>query len=350
MKKKYWILIGVLLLLLAGSVTYYCIKKANEPRKYKVKKTELLTRKQEMKVSVNRYEKALFEADKDNLYAEIEKMYGQYPENLIAKDIWKDTLMMRSLKAYLSDPVLLEIYANTLQVFPDLEDLEEELATALCYYQHYYPETEIPHFYSLMPGIDFEMPSVYGYGDDVFINLDLYLGADNKFYKQIGIPLYICARCDKKYIAIDCFKKAIVYWHLPEKKLLTLLDYMIYEGKKLYFAETMFPNRTENDIIGYDNDDYAWAMQYQPEVWNYLVEKDLLFSKSGDIIRKFTEEAPFTKPFSNVSPGRLGCFIGWQIVKQYMENNPEVTLKEMMQNTDSQSILSKSTYKPIKRI
>lgn len=350
MKKKYWIFIGLLVLALAGGVVYYLIKKANEPRKYKVKKTELLMRKKEMKISIKRYEKALFEADKDHLSAEIEKLYGQYPENLIEKDVWKDSLMMRLLKAYLTDPIMQDIYKNTMQVFPDLTDLEDELAMALSYYKHYYPDSEIPHFYSLMPGMDFQMPSVYGYGEDVFINLDLYLGADNKFYKQIGIPLYISARCDKKYIAIDCFKKAMVYKHLPENQLFTLLDYMIYEGKKLYFTEMMFPNRTENDIIGYSEEDYAWAMQYQPEVWNYLIEKDLLFSKSGDIIRKFTEEAPFTKPFSNASPGRLGCFIGWQIVKKYMETQSDIPLDELMQNTDSQSILSKSAYKPIKRI
>ena len=176
----------------------------------------------------------------------------------------------------------------------------------------------------------------------------MYLGENNKHYQAFGVPKFISQRCDKKYMAIDCFKKAIVYRHLPEKARETLLDHMIYEGKKLYFTELMFPEKSEQDIIGYTDAKYGWAMTYQGNVWSYLVEKNLLFSKDNDPVLKMIEEAPFTKPFTNESPGRLGAFIGWKIIQHYMKNNPDVTLPQLLQNTDSRAILNAAKYQPNK--
>ena len=63
---------------------------------------------------------------------------------------------------------------------------------------------------------------------------------------------------------------------------------------------------------------------------------------------KYTAEGPFTAAFSKESAPRIGYWIGWQIVRQYMKNNPEVTLQDLINETDSQLLLSKSKYKPKK--
>lgn len=347
MKKKLYIISIIVLVIGVASIIFFT-NRTPEKRKYKVKKSELTTIRKDINIHINRYTTDLYALDTANLADGVKALSETYPEYLIQKGVWEDPMMMQSLKAYLTDPLMRDIYENALKIFPNLDEQEAELADAMTYYKHYFPEAEIPDFYALVPGLDFEMPSVFAYDNDIFIYLDQYLGADNKKYQQIALPIYIREHCDKKYLAIDCFKKALVYKHLPEKTLVTLLDNMIYEGKKLYFTELMFPNRTEQDIIGYNSEKYNWAVQYQPEIWNYLIEKQLLFSKDTDSKRKFIEEAPFTKPFSNVSPGRLGIFIGWKIVQRYMESNPEITIAELMQNTDSQDILNKSNYKPLK--
>jgi hypothetical protein len=77
------------------------------------------------------------------------------------------------------------------------------------------------------------------------------------------------------------------------------------------------------------------------------VEQQKLFSKDDDVVRIFIEESPFTKPFGNRSPGRMGQFLGWKIVKEYMKNNPEVTLEQLMQTKDLQIILNRSAFKPM---
>ncbi len=354
MSKKRIIIISIIVGALAviAVVLYFILQHEPEQRKYEVSKAELSTLKKEVSISIQRYEKDLFTLntkDLKELGRAISQLSKKYPKELIAAGVWEDPMMMQQLSNYLNDPAIRDIYESTMKVFPDLNDLTDELQDPLAYYLHYYPNVEIPVFFTLVPGIDTESPSVFGYENHIFIHLDMYMGADSPHYKKIGIPLYISERFDKKYIAIDCFKKALVYKHLPEQTRITLLDHMIYEGKKLYFTELMFPKRTEEDLIGYTPEKYAWANQYQPEIWNYLIEKEMLFSKNEDARRKFIEEAPFTKPFTNASPGRLGAFIGWKIVQGYMENHTELSLNDLIKNTDSQMILKESGYKPLKK-
>ncbi len=347
MNKKIWIIAGaVVFIAVVIFLLIYNFSNQDDNKKYQVKRAELTPIKEQMKVLVKRYEKDLFSISIDSLSEGVQKLYGKYPEALIQKDIWLNSEMINSLKAFLTDPVIQEIYEETVKIYPNSDELTAQLTDALSYYQYYYPEASIPQFYTLVSGIDLENPPVFLLNDDILIHLDHYLGANYTVYTQIGIPKYICERMDKRYLAIDCFKKAIVNRHLPDKKESTLLDYMILEGKKLYFTELMFPDVPENDIIGYEKMKYEWAEKYQPEVWNHIINQDELFSKSDKVITTYIGESPFTRAFNNESPGRIGAFIGWKLVKSYMKNNPDVTLNQLMNNTDSKEILNRSRYKP----
>ena len=63
---------------------------------------------------------------------------------------------------------------------------------------------------------------------------------------------------------------------------------------------------------------------------------------------KFTSEGPFTTALSKQSAPRIGYWVGWRIVKQYMQENPDVTLEQLMKETDAQELLKKSKYIPKK--
>lgn len=352
MKKKV-ILIVVFSIIALGAILFslfhFSSKQNSGTKKHVIKETQLAPIKKSMQVEIFRYEKDLFGLDLSNLADGIEKLSLKYPEELIQKGCWEDAMMMTQLKHYLEDPVIREIYNDAMNVFPDMNDFTKEMENAFSYYLFHYPESVIPAIYTIVPGLDFSMPSVYAVDNNLFIHLDMYLGHDYKNYNQYGVPKYISERCDKKYMGIDCFKKALVYKHLPSNTLLTLLDHILCEGKKLYFTEIMFPERSEQDIIGYQDAKYKWALDHQFDVWNYMIEKEQLFSKNDKEITNYTSENPFTKPFTNDSPGRMGSFIGWKIIQSYMRNNPEITIDELMQNTNSQSILNLSKYKPKRR-
>ena len=77
-----------------------------------------------------------------------------------------------------------------------------------------------------------------------------------------------------------------------------------------------------------------------------ILENKHLFSSESILTAKYINPAPFTAYFPAESPGRTGIWIGWQIVRSFMEKNPQVTLPELMNNPDAQGILERSGYAP----
>ena len=300
----------------------------------------------DVNVTVKRYEKDLFSLDVNHLADGVAKLYGKYPENFVAKDCWKNEQMMAGLKGYITDPTIKKLYKDTEAKYADLSDIKKELDEAFKIYLAHFPNDSVPTVVTYVSGMNFEWPSVFTYDNNLIIALDMYLGKDYKNYAAAGMPKFVSERCERRFIATDCFSRAMAYKHLPEKTLISGLDNMIYEGKKLFLTQTVFPNKKEQEIIGYSDAKYEWTQKYQSQVWQYFVEKNMLYSKDEDVIRRLVDETPFTRDFGNNSPGRLGAYIGWQIVKSYMKNHPETTMEEFFKMTDSQKILNDSYYKP----
>ena len=50
-------------------------------------------------------------------------------------------------------------------------------------------------------------------------------------------------------------------------------------------------------------------------------------------------DAPFVAGFPEWSPGRVGQWVGYQLVKSFMDNNQDVGLKDLMEIQDANRIL-----------
>ncbi|NOZ45244.1 MAG: hypothetical protein GXO79_00525 [Chlorobi bacterium] len=86
--------------------------------------------------------------------------------------------------------------------------------------------------------------------------------------------------------------------------------------------------------------------KYEEDIWTYLIEKKVLYSTEYMQIKRYIDDAPFTPSFSKKSPGRIGIWVGWQIVRSYMKNRTDVDLIKLMNNNNYQKILNRSKYKP----
>jgi len=338
LRRNFWIIIAIFVGL---SAVFFLFIVKNKPPKNNITPSELKEAKKQLNIRILRYEEDLFSLNMNNLQKEVAELSKKYPSFLIEPDIWAEP----EFKAYLQDTVIIALQkAAEKAVKTDV--LFTALETAFGYYKVLYPNDSIPKIITILPGLDLFMPTVYIYNDILFVNVDMYLGVDNPYYKAAGIPVYIAERYDPAYLPVDIFKKAVVHKHLAKVPHTTLLDAMITEGKKLYFTEMMFPALPERHIIGYSEEKYNWAATYLGNAWSYLIEKNELFGKGETLLRCYIEETPFTKPFGNDSPGRIGAFLGWKLIQSYMANNPDITLPELMEESDYQKILSSSKFKP----
>jgi hypothetical protein len=294
-------------------------------------------------VEILRYEELLFTVNPYRLQEEL----GPHAETyrFFLGDGLHDPHARQQLFAYVTDPQLQELYEDTRSVWPDLNALEEELTLAFRYYRAHFPGERLPMIYSYISGIDYQLPIKFA-DHHAAIGLDNYLGSDYRSYGQIGIPAYQARTMSPEYVGVDLMR-LMAEGHLQENPYEpeTLLDFMVYEGKLLYFLDCMFPQYPDSVKIGYSREQQKWMEEHRGQAWTYLVDNELLYSSDRQMISRFVGDAPFTSVFSRGSAPKTGSWTGWQIIREYMRRHPEVSLQELLATRDARQILQDSRFR-----
>ena len=306
----------------------------------------------EVNLELKRLEKDLFgpsPMELGNRVPQLNDKYGaflqyfSYVINIgeVSNPSWNDYL-----NSFVTDKMNVDAYNSVIEEYPDVRELENDLSKAFRHYLFYFPDRFVPSVYTCITGFNNSIiiaDSVLG------ISLDKYLGTDCEYYKMLGIYNYLTIKMGSRNILPDCmYAWAFSDWNFEE------MDYngdnvfarIIHEGKLLYFVRCMLPEYEEEDIFGFTDVQLKFCKANEDLMWTYLVEHDLLFSADQLIIRKLTGEAPFTSYFSSESPGKAAVWTGFRIVEEYMRKNATVTLRELMETTDYQKVLSLSKYNP----
>lgn len=289
-----------------------------------------------MDVKVERFDKLFREVNANTL----PKLKQGYP--LMFSEKYSDSFWLARTK----DTLQLKLLDEVQSVFPDMRDQEEEISSLFQHIKFYFPEFRTPRIITTTSFVDYRNRVIVTDTIDL-ISLDCYLGSDHEFYQSI--QKYIRDDFNKEHIVVDLaseYAKRYIFQY-PNK---TLLDEMVYFGKQLYFKDVMIPFKTEAERISYTSEELNWARANESSMWSYFVERELLYSTDSKLPGRFINPAPFTKFYleeiDNESPGQLGRYIGWQIVRAYMENN-EVSLKAMLE-TSPEDIFNNSKFKPRK--
>jgi hypothetical protein len=295
-------------------------------------------------VKIHRYDLDLFRANPANLRQDLEKLKPGF-RFFLDTDL-RDSSKLGQMKSYLESPRNLEFHTAVSDRFKDLTTLENELTNAFRHLKFYYPGIKVPRVYTYISGGDYDYPVQFA--DSVLlIGLDNFLGKDFKAYAIDGLPLYRIARMTPDYI-IPQVVKVLESVIIPPYPGNNVLEQMIETGKQIYFIQAMVPGTDLKLILGYSDAQYNWIVKNEAHVWSSIIENQLLYSTDGRVIRSFFADGPFSTDFSAEAPARMGEYIGFQIVKKFMENQPAVMLPALMEDKDYQKILTGSKYKPRK--
>lgn len=297
-------------------------------------------------ITIHRYDQALFAVPQENLVEGLEQIKPSFPF-FLDTDL-RDTSKLNNLKEYLTNARTVEFYTASQQRFSDLSKLEGDLTEAFRHLLYYYPDAGIPRVYTYISGGEYDRP-IQLVDSVLLIALDAFLGVGFSPYAADGRPLYKIVRMEPEFILPGCIRAMEEAYYPIRYPGNTLLDQMIDAGKQLYFVDAMMPDYPDRVKISYTEKQMEWINANEAQVWAAIIENRLLYASRGSTIRTFLADGPFTADFSPESPPRLGEFLGWKIVKSYMEKNPEVTLQELLDEADSQKILSASGYKPSKQ-
>ncbi|MEJ7692806.1 gliding motility lipoprotein GldB [Daejeonella sp.] len=256
---------------------------------------------------------------------------------------------LNTLASVLQNRDYIELNSTVEKAFPDMSTHEAELTDAFKHVRYYYPKQKIPRVITFISGFAVQTPIGNDY---VGIGLDMFLGSHgDRFYPALreSIPHYIARRFTPENITprvIEAFVREDLYQEKDQDR--SLLAKMIYNGKVLFAMDSFMPDVGDTLKIGYTSRQLRWCEENEGGIWAYLIENELLFNSDYTTIQKYLAEAPFTPGIgeNSESAPKLAVWAGWQIVRKYMEKNPEVTLQQLMLEKDPQKILSESKYKP----
>lgn len=295
-------------------------------------------------IKIHRYEKALFSIDAKNIKEGITKLLPEY-SLFIPDSVLNDSSALFEMKSYLTFPLNKELYAECQDKYSDLTDIETSFNKALGLYKHYFPEKKTPEVYTYISQLDDVEPILFS--DSVMIIfLDWYLGGDYKYYS--GFSAYEKKRFRKDFIVPDCMRAIAMTLVNNSKENKNFLDYIINEGKVLYFMDATLPDSPDSLKMYYSPSQLLWCQNNEANIWSFIIDNKLLYTTEKSMILKLCGDGPFTGVFSKESPSRTGIWIGWQIVRKYMSENSDISIAELFINQDSQGILTKSKYKPKK--
>lgn len=286
------------------------------------------------KIEVIRFDKVFFETSPKDL----NKIKNEFPFFFPPGN--DDSIWLNKMQ----DPLWRELYSEVQKKYANIEPVKTEFEVLFNHIKNYFPNTKTPKIITVISEMDYNNKAIYA-DSLVIISLELYLGKSHKFYQ---FPDYLKQNFEQKQIMPDIVSSFSAR-KIPPFLEKNLLSQMIYYGKQLYLKDLLLPDYSDSDKMGYSTAQITWCEENESYMWRYFIEKEMLYSDDQKLMNRFINPAPFSKFYLEIdteSPGRVGAWIGWQIVRSYMNNN-EVSLTQLLE-TNAKELFEKSKYKPKK--
>ncbi len=287
-----------------------------------------------VRVNLDRFDQKFFNASKEDYY----QLKQDYP--YLFPEQYPDSIWLKRQR----DSLQVLLQSEIKKVFPSLTPFEQVLKPLFQHIKYYFPQLHDPKVVLLTNNVDYQNKTVYT-DSLVLISLDTFLGAKNPLYE--GIPQYIVRDMDISYLGAhlaDEFSLTVV--SPPTDR--TLLAQMIYYGKRYYIKDLLLPSLKDEIKISYTEKEMNWVRENERFIWQYFIERELLYKTQSSYVLRFIEPAPFSKFYleiDNQSPGKIGQWLGWQIVRAYVAKYPDKSPQEIL-TTPAQELFIKANYKP----
>ncbi len=298
---------------------------------------------------LKRFDKDFFAMKPGNIESDLAALKKKYPEFYPFYQFeimgWKQEDEVKNCLLLLGDTNVLKIQDTINQVFGDFSEEMAILDPAFKRFAYHFPESATPSI--ILAYTEFLFPT----GTDsamLVLPLEMYLGENFPVYPNFNIPAYVLRRMNKEHLptaAMSAWLDQTLEIPIAKNRF---LDHMIREGKMRYYLQSVLPETADSLLTGWTTDQLTWLKENEFQMWTFYISENYLYSLDGAYYMPLLSDGPFTAA-PNIPPGsapRIGAYSGWLIVKAYMEKNPDVTLQELMLETDSDKILKESQYRP----
>jgi len=309
--------------------------------------------------NIYRFEDILYSLDTSNLLSsmgEVERIHPSFSQIFFTQVLPTQNADSQfgfydELKKIVAYEPLQKIYDTVQRVFPDDKFFKKDLDDAFRRYKHYFPGETEPNIYTYVSNFRFQSFIFQENNrDGVALGLDLFLapGFDyrqidptNPVFSDYTIPSYTKEQIPKR--VIEQLLEDKMGQLSPGNKL---IDQMLYFGKKIYLLNQILPSLDMAILNEYTSKQMDWCIDNEKEIWAFLLEKELLYKSDNSTISWYARPAPTSRNMPADSPGRAANFIGYKIVKAYMERFPETSFSDLINLREGTEFLKNSKYKP----
>lgn len=315
-------------------------------------------------IAFYRFDSEFFSLDTNNLKTELYQLKNRYPEflplyinHVLGLGPLQDSnqLAFDGTKKFLS--LNRRIYDTATTVLGSLLNFKKEMTQGFRYVKYYYPQYKIPEIITTIGPMDALAPmsnqmltTNYMGQNFIAVSLQFYLGKDFAIYNDPGYassvaPQYRSKRFSKEYMTADVFTLVIDDMYPDSSNRLPLIERFVEKGKRLQLLRNFLPGMNDTLLTGYTGAQTKWCMENERSIFNFFTANNLLYERDPSLTQPFTSEGPFTQSMGEQSPGNIGAFVGWQIVKAYLKKKGTVTPDELMK-IPAKTIFEASSYKP----
>ena len=314
-------------------------------------------------LQVQRFEQDFFAMDTNNIPASLQHLQGKYPMflndylvNILGLPLLntRDTAVERAIRKFIADYRPIKDTAE--KVFASTDDIAKEVKRGLQFAVYYFPGYKPPQkLITFIGPLDaYYEASLGGHGDIIThdalgTGLQLHMGKNFSVYRtEMGqqlYPAYISRRFEPAYIPVNCMKNVIDDLFPDKSGGRPLIEQMIEKGKRMYVLDKLLPYTDDSLKIGYTKKQLEGCYENEGLIWNFFLTNNLLYGIDPAINKNYVQDGPKTEELGEASPGYIGLFVGWQIVKKYMAQHDKLSLPELMQ-TNAKKIFEESKYKP----
>ena len=241
-----------------------------------------------------------------------------------------------------TNAALQQLGRETAAAFPDSAALRRDLGEVFRRVHYYFPDFNAPPAVTYVSG--FLSKDIYVNDSLLVLSLDWFAGP--KASKRPDLPQYMLRRYTPAGLLPMLAQNVSSKYNRHELTANTMLDAMVHSGKSLYFTSLMLPCTPDSVLLGYTSREMVGLEANEPRVWGHFLEKNLLYSTTPFLLQKYVGERPNVPEIDKTCPGRVGQWVGLQIVRKYVASHPEVSLGRLMAEKNAQRLLNESHYRP----
>jgi hypothetical protein len=293
--------------------------------------------KSKLKISFINIDSLLFHTPKNNIPKVLES-YATSSDGVLAYQLvhclgiggFKDSNSLNRIEIFRNDLYIKSLRSKISCLYSSKKDLQLQLIDGFKHLHFHLPKFPFPKQIYYINSLF--VSNVYCSNKEIGIGLERYLGPKEAVIKELPSQEFFQWMKDgmlKEYIPRDVLSEWIST-NILEEVNGTFAEKMIRWGKIIYLTESAFPTMNKNTLLRYTKNQYAWAEHNESSIWKYIINQNLLFSKNERDHANLLNEGPFTVGLPEKSPDRLGQFLGWKIVREFMEQNESISFNELI--------------------